>query len=548
MSRREAEPLATGETPVEPMAETAMLLGGVHNGAGAVMKKLNISLKVLIGMAVGIVVGLVLMRTSPVPIQPADTFKATLADGRVIEVVAADKIDAKPPLSVKGEPEGVSVVDADVRLVGNPMADAPDLIGKALGESVQTVTLDARKDVKVRPLLLELIYMVGQAFVLLLRMVVLPLIIATIIVGIASLGDFKRLGRLGGQTIGFYFASMLIAALVGLLFVNVLKPGVGLVGRMPEADQATIADAPTISEMILRIIPANPFKALADFDVLGILFFSILIAIAILHIGKHKAAPVFNFFEGLSDLMFILVKWIMNLAPFGVAGLIAYFIGIQEPSLLGELLKSVGLFAATVASALATHFIILLLIVTFIARSNPFTFLRQLTPAILTALGTNSSNATMPMTLASVDRMGVSKRISGFVVPVGATMNMDGTALFEAVAVMFFAQAYGVDLGLGGQAIIAFTAILAAVGAAGIPSAGLITMAIVLSAVGLPLAGIPFLLGIDRPLDMMRTVVNITGDAVTSKVVQKWNPDIRKEDDDLATEYEIVEPAAAHGP
>jgi Na+/H+-dicarboxylate symporter len=522
----------------------------------------NLTGRVILGMVVGIIVGLILMNFSPTPIQPGDKLTIVGQDGQShqVKVAATDRAEKLLDVVIDGRVVGQAVFETsqvegnvllpdgtDVRLAGVSFADAANVLSQA-GYPAQQVNLEERGTVTVRPVATEIVYVIGELFIRLLRMLVIPLIIATVLVGIASLGDIRKLGNVGKQTFLFYFATMGVASFTGLLMVNLVQPGAGLGWVAPEADRGILAESPSIPDLVLRIVPTNPIQAMAQFDVLGILFFVILVALAILHLGKHKAAPVFNFFESLSDIMFILIRWVMRLAPFGVGALIAYYIGIQNVTFLGTLLQSLGKFALTVAGSLTIHFIFLMVILTVVGKYNPFLFLRQLAPAIATAFGTNSSSATMPLTLTSVNNMGVSKRISGFVVPVGATMNMDGTALFEAVAVMFFAQAYAADLTFGQQIIVALTAILAAVGAAGIPSAGLVTMALVLTAVGLPLAGIGLLFAIDRPLDMLRTVVNITGDAVTSRVVQTWNPDIRKEEDDLATEYEIVEPAAAHGP
>jgi Na+/H+-dicarboxylate symporter len=522
----------------------------------------GLAVRVLIGMAIGILVGLSLMHFVPVGIQPGDILQIHQTDGSVASFKVADASRAERAIDVLLEEGSVAraVLETpqtagairlpdgrEIEVAGLSFAEAPRVLSEA-GYTAERVELEERKRVVQRPLPTEIFYILGEFFLRLLRMIVIPLIISTVLVGIASLGNIRKLGAIGKQTVLFYFGTMLIASCTGLLMVNLIRPGAGLNWPMPETAGGGIAETPTLTDLVLRIVPTNPIQAMAEFDVLGILFFTILIGLAILQLGKHKVAPVFNFFEALQDLMFVLVRWVMKMAPIGVGSLIAYYIGIQNAQLLGTLLTSLGLFAITVASSLAIHFCVLLVLVSVLGKYSVKVFLQKLTPAILTALGTNSSNATMPITLASVRSMGVSKRISGFVVPVGATMNMDGTALFEAVAVLFFAQAYlGADLTIAQQVIVALTAILAAVGAAGIPSAGLVTMALVLTAVGLPLAGIGLLFAIDRPLDMLRTVVNITGDAVTSRVVQTWNPEIDPADDDVATQYEIVEPAAAHG-
>jgi Na+/H+-dicarboxylate symporter len=522
----------------------------------------GLAVKVLIGMVSGILIGLALMHYVPAGIQPGDVLEVHRIDGttellkvadvdraeRTIEILIDEVVPARAVLETPQTAGTARLPDGtEVLLMGVSFERAPEMLTQA-GFPADRVELESRKAVTVRPAITQVFYVIGEFFVRLLRLIVIPLIVATVLVGISSLGSMAKLGKLGKQTFLFYFATMLVASCTGLFMVNLIRPGAGLNWPMPETPGGGIADTPGIPDLILRIVDKNPIQAMADFDVLGILFFTILLGIAILTLGKHKAAPIFNFFESLQDLMFVIVRWVMRLAPIGVGALIAYYIGVQNPAHLGTLAASLGLFAATVASSLTIHFCFLLALVWFLGTYSPKLFIQKLMPAIATAFGTNSSNATMPMTLASVRTMGVSKRISGFVVPVGATMNMDGTALFEAVAVLFFAQAYlGADLTIAQQVIVALTAILAAVGAAGIPSAGLITMALVLTAVGLPLAGIGLLFAIDRPLDMLRTVVNITGDAVTSRVVQTWNPDIDPDDDDLATEYEIVEPAAAHG-
>ena len=249
---------------------------------------------------------------------------------------------------------------------------------------------------------------------------------------------------------------------------------------------------------------------------------------------------MFNFFEGLNDLVYVLIGWVMALAPFGVGALVAYFLGIQSPDLVGTLVQSLGKFALCVVLGLTLHFLVLMTLVRVLGKRSPLEFIRDMAPAMMTAFGTDSSSATLPVTMTCVKDMGVSKRIYGFVVPVGATANMNGTALYEATAVLFFAQAYAVNLSVPQQFIVAITAMLAAVGAAGIPSAGLVTMSLVLTAVGLPLAGIGLLFAIDRPLDMMRTVVNVVDDAAASVVIQAWNPEVRAEEDDIATEYEEI--------
>ncbi len=500
------------------------------------MKNNSLTIQIFLGMLLGLGAGLLMMWLTPVGIQPGDSILALTADGeeRRLAVGSGGEVLA---------PDGTRV-----DLGGRSWSAAAELLSRALETTVVSVSLHERKEVRRLPGVMQPFYLVGQLFIRLLKMLILPLIVATVLVGIASLGDVGKMGRLGRQTLIFYAATMLSAAAVGLLLVNLVRPGAALAWAVPERAAGGLVDeAPTVSDLLLRLVPTNPFQAAAELDILGVLVFTIFLALAILAVGKAKAAPVFNFFEGLNDLVYVLIGWVMKVAPVGVGCLIAYFVGIQDPASLRAMFESFGLFAACVVGGLLVHFLVLTGCVAFIARYSPREFLRHISPALMTAFGTDSSSATMPVTLQSVRKMGVSKRIAGFVIPVGATANMDGTALYEATAALFFAQAYGIDLSLGQQVIVAFTAMLAAVGAAGIPSAGLVTMALVLSAVGLPLEGIALLWAIDRPLDMCRTTINVYGDATTSRVVQTWNPDIRPEDDDLATEYEEVQPAAAHG-
>lgn len=505
------------------------------------MSRKGIGLRVLVGIVVGILLGLLLLKVAPVGVQPGDKFTVVTDTSESIIAVIPEGI--KPAKLKIGDEE----VGDTRQWSGIPITALPAAITEATGIQVRDVELKERKGVTVRPAVTEVIYVGGEIFLRLLRMLVVPLIIATVLVGIASLGNVRQLGRLGAMTATIYIATMLVAAGVGVAYVDTIKPGMPLrEAWSSEATDIAIADQ-TPSELILRVIPTNPVEAIVKLDIIGILFFTILLAFAILSLGKRRSAPVFNFFEALNDLMFVLIGWVMALAPFGVGLLIAHTIGTQDVDFLSTLLKGLGLFALTVTLALVTHFIILLFIVTFIGKYNPIEFVRKLGPAMAVAFGTNSSTATLPVTMRCVEDMGVSKRIRNFVVPVGATLNMDGTALFEAVTVIFFAQAFGFDLSFSQQLLVAILSVVAAMGAAGIPSAGLVTMVIVLSAVGLPATKIATIFAIDRPLDMMRTIVNITGDAMTSRVVQTKFPEIRPEDDDSASEYEVVEPASSHG-
>lgn len=503
--------------------------GNRPDAPAVAMAKPSLGIRVLIAIAIGILVGFGLLFTVPVGVQPNDLLVATTSTGDILEV----KIPEGPgPV----QPEVVNAPDVFVRpvdILGRTPGDALALLSEATGPegapaiSFTRVTVEERGVVTYRPWPSEILFIVGQIFLRLLQMLVVPLIISTVLIGIASLGNIRKLGTIGKQVALFYVSTMVLAVITGLIMVNLIRPGDGL--NFPEATGAIAEQTP--AELILRVIPTNPVAAIAQLDIVGMLFFVIIIALAMLKLGRRQAAPVFNFFQSLSGIVFILVGWVMTIAPIGVGALIAHTIATQETTFIVPLLASLGKFALTVVGGLLIHFIVLMVLLATIGKYNPITFIKKLAPAMAIAFGTNSSSATMPVTIGCTRNMGVSKRIGDFSVPVGATLNMDGTALFEAVAVLFFAQAFMVDLTVGQQAIVAVTSVVAAVGAAGIPSAGLVTMILVLSAVGLPATRVQLLWAIDRPLDMCRTVVNITGDAVGARVVQTWNPEIRPEDD-----------------
>ncbi|BBO23014.1 MAG: dicarboxylate/amino acid:cation symporter [Fimbriimonadaceae bacterium] len=526
------------------------------------MQTEGMTAKVLLGMVLGAIAGVLLMFYSPTGLQAGDVIELTGADGQTttLTLAAANKSKSTAEVALPGGQTGEVVLDQEAVLgtVVTGEGETVSLLGLQPSEALATlqkadpsagytaIKLTKRSAVKVLPPATQVFYVIGELFIRLLKMLIVPLIVATVLIGIASLGSVKKMGNIGVQTMLLYGLTMIAAATIGIIVVNLVKPGAELNWEMPAGFDAN-GDRPTIPDLLLRIIPTNPIEAMANLDVLGILFFTILTAFAMLALGKHRIAPVFNFFEALNDLVYKMISWVMALAPLGVGALIAYFIGIQSPQLLGLLLESLGLFALCVVIGLTTHFIVLMLLVRFLGKYPVGTFLKKMAPAMATAFGTDSSSATLPVTMTSVRDMGVSKRIAGFVVSVGATANMNGTALYEATAVLFFAQAYNADLTLGQQVIVAITAMLAAVGAAGIPSAGLVTMALVLTAVNLPLAGIGLLFAIDRPLDMMRTVVNVCDDAAASRVIQTLNPDIKPEEDDVVTEYEPLDPAASRG-
>lgn len=362
----------------------------------------------------------------------------------------------------------------------------------------------------------------GRVFLLVLKMLIAPLIFTSLIVGVGNLGDVRRLGTMGGKTVAYYLITTAGAVVIGLTLVNLIKPGIG-VPKLGESVPEILVGRPqtfggVVNEMVTTALQ-NPFAALAQGDVLSIIFFALIFGLALVAIGE-KGKPVLVVFGGANDAMLWLVGYAMWLAPFGVFALMA---GVVAKGGL-QVLESLGWYMATVLIALGMHVILVLLpLLRFVGRMGLLQFIAGVREALLIAFSTSSSSATLPVTMRCTERnLKVPRRVGSFVLPLGATINMDGTALYEAVAAMFIAQAYGVSLGIGAQVLIFLTAMGASVGAAGIPSAGLVTMAMVLHAVGLPLEGIGLILGVDRLLDMCRTTVNVAGDAVGTVVVNRF--------------------------
>ncbi len=359
---------------------------------------------------------------------------------------------------------------------------------------------------------------VGDIFIRLLRMIIIPLIMASMVAGIVSIGNVRSLGRIGFRTFAYYMVTTLLAVSVGLVLVNVLKPGVGVELAVEKSFEASTHSPPSVVDIVTDIVPKNLFSAMAEDKVLSIIFFSLLLGVAISSAGE-KARTLAGLFESLNTVMLKITDWIMRLAPFGVFALMACTIGQMGLSVI----KPLAVYMATVVLGLAIHACVTLpILLSIFGRYSPLKFIRNMFSAVATAFSTSSSAATLPITMDCLEKnVGVSNKVASFVLPLGATVNMDGTALYEAVAAMFIAQAYGIDLAFWQQLIIMLTATLASIGAAAIPGAGLVTMVIVLRAVGLPLEGIGMILAVDRVLDMCRTAVNVWGDSCGAAVVAR---------------------------
>ncbi len=369
----------------------------------------------------------------------------------------------------------------------------------------------------------------GELFLNALKMLIVPLIVSSIIVGVSGIGGSGALGRLGGKTISYYAMTSLLAILVGLVVVNLIEPGVvdgsaeevfGLTADRSEFEtQFADKGAGDIVEIFLRMVPTNIVEAAASGQMLGLIFFSLLYGFFMSRLTGGYAETQLNFWNGLFEVMMKITDLIMRFAPLGVFALVAKTVTDTGLEAFGPL----ALFFFTVVLALGIHFLLTLpLLLYFLGRVNPKRHYRAMGAALLTAFSTASSSATLPVTMECVEKnAGVSNRTSSFVLPLGATINMDGTALYECVAVMFIAQAYGVEMGFATQITVVILALLTSIGVAGIPAASLVAIAIILSAVGLPLEGIGLILAVDRLLDMMRTAVNVFSDSCGAVIIAK---------------------------
>jgi len=372
--------------------------------------------------------------------------------------------------------------------------------------------------------LLSALEPLGTAFINLITMIVIPLVVASLLVGTASLGDLRKLGRIGGKTVLYYMFTTAAAVSIGLILSNVVSPGSRVspatrdelsarYGGDAAARMDLAENAPSWVETLLGIIPRNPVQAAAELDLLPLIFFTICFGAAVTVLQPARKDAVLNFFHGINDASMVLINWIMELAPYAVFVLIASVVA----NFGFDLLQSLLIYTLTVVTGLLLHaFGTYAFLLKFLARLNPLAFYKRIAAVPLFAFSTSSSNATLPLTIETAEeKVGISNEVASFVLPLGATINMDGTALYQAVAVMFIAQIYAIPMDLADQMIIVLTATLASIGAAGVPSAGIITLIIVLNSVGLQgqvQAGIALILGVDRILDMLRTSVNVTGD------------------------------------
>lgn len=391
----------------------------------------------------------------------------------------------------------------------------------------------------------EYIRPVGTIFIRLITMVAAPLVLASLIVGASSISDPASLGRIGVKTLGLYLVTTSIAITIGLGLASIVRPGAGvpeeasaqLLANFSAEATSRLSDAESVSfvQQLVNLVPTNPFAALASGDMLQIVVFALIIGVALSLIPAAKAEPVIRFFDGFTDVLIKVVDLVMKLAPYGVFALVA---AVTAEFGFG-ILSTLGWYAVTVLLGLVLHTLgVYGLLIRLFARGRVAVgrFFREMSAVQLLAFSTSSSAAMLPFNMETVrDKLGASERVTSFVLPLGATVNMDGTALYQGVAAVFIAQVYGLPLTIGEQLTIVLTATLASIGTAAVPGAGLVMLVIVLQSVGIPVEGIALILGVDRILDMCRTVVNITGDAAIAVSV-------------AATEGELGDPADIPGP
>lgn len=361
----------------------------------------------------------------------------------------------------------------------------------------------------------------GNIFLRGIKLIVVPLVLFSLIAGAASIGDLKKLGRVGGKIMIYYLLTTAFAVTLALFFANLVDPGIGV--TLPTGKEFKATEAPFIMDIFVNMIPTNPVESLVKGEMLQIIVFAILFGVSLTLIGE-PVKPLLRIIEQTNEVFLKITGIVMIFAPYGVFALISKVLMQQGPEILGQLFK----YFITVAFVLIFHQIVTYgTLLQVLGRVNPFKFFKKFIPAMIFAFSSSSSNATIPVTLDVVEnKLGVSETVSSFTIPLGATVNMDGTAIMQGVASIFIAQLFGIPLDFQAQLMIIFTATLASIGTAGVPGAGLVMLAMVLQQVGLPVEGIAIILSVDRLLDMMRTVVNITGDAAGTVIVAKSEGEI----------------------
>lgn len=371
-----------------------------------------------------------------------------------------------------------------------------------------------------------ILYIVGNGFIRLMQMLVIPLVICSLVCGTMSIGDTKTIGKVGIKTLLFYLFTTALAISIALALGILVRPGKGLNITSVETADVVVSEEVNMADTILNIIPKNVFASMAEGDMLPIIIFSVFVGIMLAKLG-NKAATVSNFFSEFNEVMMQMTITVMQAAPIGVFCMISRTIATIGFDAFVPMLKYMGCVIFALALQCFGVYQLLLFIFT---KLNPFTFIKKFFPVMEFAFSTSSSNATIPLSIETLkDKLGISEKISSFTIPLGATINMDGTAIMQGVAVVFVADAYGIELTGGMLGTVILTATLASIGTAGVPGVGLITLAMVFTSVGLPTEGIALIMGIDRIIDMLRTAVNVTGDAICTAIVANHEKLLDKE-------------------
>lgn len=362
----------------------------------------------------------------------------------------------------------------------------------------------------------------GTLFLRALQMIIVPLIFSSIVSGVTGLGSAQNLGRMSLKTISYYIFTSLFAIITGLILVNLIKPGIGADLGFSRVVEELGATRDSFGQTLLKIIPTNIIESMANGDLPAIIFFAIFFGFFATRVIPEYREPVVTFFNAIFEIMMKITMFVIKFTPLGIFGIVAGIMADNAGNLM-NIFGRMGAYMITVILALSIHaFITLPLLVKVLGRASPLKHFRGMSVPLLTAFSTSSSSATLPLTMEAVEfNSGVSNKTSSFVLPLGATINMDGTALYQCIAVLFIAQAYGVELTILQQVIVIITALLASIGAAGIPMAGLVIITVILSAVGLPLEGVGLILAVDRPLDMFRTTVNVWSDSCGAVIIAK---------------------------
>ncbi|MBO7305340.1 MAG: dicarboxylate/amino acid:cation symporter, partial [Bacteroidales bacterium] len=367
----------------------------------------------------------------------------------------------------------------------------------------------------------------GEIFLRFLKMIVIPIVFSSMVVGVASLGNQGGLGRIAGKTFAFYVSTTVIATFIGLILVNILEPGVGstLVSQTEGATQIASAEKVSLGQQIINIVPSNIFETLSQGNLLSIIFFAILFGYFVTQVGEKARTTIVDLFQSVFDVIMKITLSVIKLAPYGVFAIVAKMIAQQAGDIdkLIEIAQSLGMFLLIVwVGCMIQFFVVLPSTVYFIGKENPWRHMKKMSIAILTAFSTCSSGAALPISLKdSQEKCGISNKIASFTLPLGATVNMNGTALYEGVAVIFIAQVYGIDLSIIEQLIILVTVLFSAIGTASIPMAGLVMLSVAISVAGLPMEGIGLVLAVEQLCDMPRTATNSYGDMCGAVVIAK---------------------------